>query len=351
MKTLDAEIFAVGTWNGMPFTQEDLANIAKTFDTLGERMRVALKLGHNDEQKKTDGEPALGWVDKVWVQGEKLMARLTDLPDVVYEAIKKKLYRNVSVELSMDVDHKGTKYPYVLTGVALLGADVPAVNTLKDLKHYMSRNADFSVGRHAVFSAIAGNTKGEGNMDPIEKLTAQVADLTAKFATLSAQNATLTATNAEQAARIAKFEADKKADDAAAAKAKTDAKRKEVTALFEAAVKDGSLIPAQREHFSKLLNIDDDAAVNALNIENVKLLLAGQKKGQFKSQGAGQGSTTTDDKEGDDMEPSQQLAKAVAEVRIKNPELDFMAAQRMVFSANPELARAYIMRDEERSQA
>ena len=149
---LDAEIFAVGKWNGMEFTLEDLNNIEAAFKSLKDRHQVPLKMGHNDEQPFTDGQPALGWVKDIWVKGQKLMARFSDIPDIVKDALQKRLYRNVSVELDMGVEHQDQKYPYVLSGVALLGADIPAVNTLADLQAYMSRDLDFE--KRMAFTAI-----------------------------------------------------------------------------------------------------------------------------------------------------------------------------------------------------
>ncbi|MFA6213552.1 MAG: hypothetical protein WC714_29210 [Candidatus Obscuribacterales bacterium] len=333
---LDHEIFAEGKWNGMEFTADDLQNIADTFNVLGENMKVCLKMGHNKEQRMTDGQPALGWVSKVWVAGEKLMAHYTDLPQIVYDAIKKKLYRHVSIELDIDVSHKGNKYPYVLTGVALLGADIPAVNTLKDLNHYMSRDATFSVGRHAVFSAIAGNqTKGDSKMDKIQELTEQVADLTIKLAAFTAEAAKSSAEKTALEAEVAKFKADAKVAAETAIKTRIDAKRKEVTEILEDGVKAEAITPAQRTQYTKLLRIEDDAALDALDITDVKALVPAGKK--FSRQQAKQGG---DDK--GDLRPDQQVAKEIAEVQATNATLSFAAAQKIVFDRNPELASAYM---------
>lgn len=331
---LDAEIFAVGKWNGMEFTEEDLGSIAATFATLGDKMRVALKLGHNDEQQMTDGHPALGWVSKVWVAGDKLMARFTDMPQVVIDAIKKKLYKNVSVELDMDVKHKDSQYPYVLTGVALLGADIPAVNTLKDLAHYMSRDADFSVGRTVVFSAIAGINQDEGgNMELKEALD--------KISELSAINATLTAGKAAAEETSAKFAAEKAASDAQIEKARIEMKRTEVAAIFEEGVKNELITPAQREQFSKLLKLNDDKAVDALDVADVKALVTGGKKFDFgRSDQGKQGSS------GEDSRAPDVILAERAQILVDTKEAaDLIGAQAMVFRRDPDLARAYIQQN------
>lgn len=336
---LDAEIFAVGKWNGMVFSADDLSQIAATFTTLGDSMRVALKMGHNDAQAMTDGQPALGWVDRVWVAGEKLMAHFTDMPQVVVDAIKKKLYKNVSVEMDVDVEHKNVNYPYVLTGVALLGADIPAVNTLKDLTHYMSRGAAFSVGRSVVFSAIAGNKEqGEEDMQTIEQLTAKVAELTTQLATFTANAAAASAENAALKAKVAKFEADTEAAAKAAETSRIAAKRKEAEKILEDGAAAEAITPAQRDTFSKVLRLTDDKAVDALDLEQVKALIPVGKKVFSRTQAKNKDGKD----EGTELRADEQVAKEIAELQAANPTLSFAAAQKVVFDRNPGLAREYV---------
>ena len=153
----DVEVFAVGKWNGKDFSADDLHDIVTNFYTLQEVQKVPLKLGHNDGQPLTDGMPALGWVRDIWVEGSKLLARFTDVPAVIQEAVRKKLYRTVSVELLLGAEHKGKKYRNVLDAVAILGADQPAVNVLKDLSAYLSRTSSWQCSQRAVFSAVTGD--------------------------------------------------------------------------------------------------------------------------------------------------------------------------------------------------
>jgi hypothetical protein len=150
------EIFAIGKWNNMTFSENDLDDIVENFERLNSIHRVPLKFGHNKEQQVTDGQPAIGWVSKVFRQGGKLYADFTDMPKSVFEAIKNKLYRTVSVELLFDVDHDGNRYDHVLDAVALLGADHPAVNTLADLDALLASRATFSGGQRMSFETIAG---------------------------------------------------------------------------------------------------------------------------------------------------------------------------------------------------
>ncbi len=325
---MNVEIFATGKWNGMNFTLADLNTIAATFKTLGGNHKVPLKFGHNDKQKMTDGQPALGWVSDVKVVGNKLMAKFTDVPDIVHAAFEKKLYRNVSIELDFDVSYKGQHYPMVLSGVALLGADLPAVNTLKELTHYLGQDAGFSVGRHAMFSAIAGNI-GDEQMD--------IKEISDKLDAVIASNATLASENTTLKAQVATFTASADAAVALGKKTAVDAKRTEVKAVFEDAVKAGAITPAAREQFSKLLRVDDDVAVMAIDITEVKALVNTGKKGFSTEQGR-QGERQEDG----NLAPDVKMANAIQEVLAKKEAADWGTAQAIVFARDPKLAREYV---------
>lgn len=342
--TLDAEVFAVGKWNGMAFSTDDLQGMVSAFESLREYLKAPLKFGHNDEQPMTDGQPALGWVDKLWVDGSKLMARFKDMPKVVYDAIKAKRYSKVSIELDIDVDHKGKSYPYVLSGVALLGADIPAVSTLKDLDYFMSRDASFSVGRHAVFSAIAGqlHQSGDSTMATLEELTKQVAALTAQVASLTSEKVAFTAEKAAMADEIAKF---KKADaerQAAERATSVKTKRAQITQMFDRAVKANAITPAQRDMFAKIAKIDDDDAVLAIDVKDVEAL-AGLTGKNFAAEGAGGGQATEIDTRPADV----RVTEGVREILAKKEAENFAAAQALLFTRNPALGREYINMTEE----
>jgi hypothetical protein len=137
-------IFEVGTWNGKTFSEDDLADIVANYETLKDVQRVPLKLGHNEEQPVTDGQPALGWLANLRKIGKQLVADFVDVPQIIKEAIAKRLYRAVSVELLLGVKHGGKEYRHVLDAVALLGCDQPAVSTLPDLQAYLASRSVFA---------------------------------------------------------------------------------------------------------------------------------------------------------------------------------------------------------------
>jgi hypothetical protein len=152
-KITGVEIFDVGTWNGYAFSDADLEGIVKSFDTLSLSGRVPLKFGHKGKLREDDSQPALGWVERVYRKGSKLLADFADVPTVVYESIKKGLYKFVSVELLGDVQAGNRRIPWVLDAVALLGASQPAVGTLADIQQLtMSRRSQLSAAQRLTFA-------------------------------------------------------------------------------------------------------------------------------------------------------------------------------------------------------
>lgn len=249
-----AEIFSVGKWNGMEFSEDDIDAIVESFNTLALNGRVPLKLGHNDEQSMTDGQPALGWVSKVWREGEKIMADFTSVPTVIYEAIKNKLYNFVSVELLQDAEQDGSRYPWVLSAVALLGADRPAVSNLQELSRLtMSCRKAYSFARAGTINFTGAKaTMAEVN---VEATLAELAELKAKLATFSAEN------DAIKAERDKIIE-DGKKEKAAAIKAAVEQK-------FESAIAAKRLLPAARERFFKWTFPKDINAIVAFESSEV----------------------------------------------------------------------------------
>lgn len=347
MKTLKGiEVFGVGKWNGMLFQSHDLAAMAQAFDELKDVHKVPLKMGHNADQPMTDGKPALGWVSALYVKGDKLVADLSDVPDVVAKAIDNKLYRRVSIELSIDVRYKGKFIPFVVDGVALLGADLPAVNTLADLNAYMSKDgAQFTVSKHAAFSAVAGSLK-ETEMDEKElkaavdtAVEAAVAPLKAEFAKSKTANETLTTENTALKQQLATFKVD-------ADKAKVTVKRDRVKAVLEGLTAGGVLMPAQREAFTKALGVEDDTKVMALDIESflagfgVKESIGANGKAAFAKEGAG-GKEDTNVGIKTFEEASETLDKRTRELMGKDKSLTYSAAKTAALEADESLASVY----------
>jgi len=129
------EVFSTGIWNKDPYTISDLHDMVDAFESLKGGFRPFLKLGHDENQSfaNESGFPAIGWVDRVYVSGQKLMADFTHIPKAIFDLIKTKAYRKVSCEIYWDLDANGQKFNRVLSAVALLGAENPAVMNLADI--------------------------------------------------------------------------------------------------------------------------------------------------------------------------------------------------------------------------
>ncbi len=152
MKTVEnVEIFATGTHNGDPYTKDDLDTLVSSFNALKDELKVPVKIGHtsdefNKELAKKIGVPAeiidgeegagsiaLGWLDNVRRKGNKLVADLKAVPEKVAEWIESGLYRAVSCEIWQGYKSGDKTYPYALCGLALLGAELPAVRNIEGL--------------------------------------------------------------------------------------------------------------------------------------------------------------------------------------------------------------------------
>jgi len=134
------EIFSSGTWNGDNYNNADIDNMCAAFGDVG--FKPPLKLGHEEGSK--DGQPAIGWVDKIYRVGNKLLADFKELPMKVYDAIKRGNYKQVSSEIFWDYHSNDKIFSRVLKGVALLGADIPAVTSLDGLENlYHDKNNIF----------------------------------------------------------------------------------------------------------------------------------------------------------------------------------------------------------------
>lgn len=138
------------------WSKEDLAAIAAANRELAGEVQAPNKIGHSAAQAlllnsgivaPTPGEmPAVGWLDGSTFRVEerdgvaKLLADVREVPKKFADLIETKAYRTRSVELSRvesqeqtDDNGKPKVYDWVVTGLAWLGAKLPAVRTLDDV--------------------------------------------------------------------------------------------------------------------------------------------------------------------------------------------------------------------------
>ncbi len=141
------EIFAEGTWNGDAYSAKDLDDIVAAFSKVG--FKPPIKAGHEDGQedattaKRLFGEPALGYVSRIYRQGKKLLADLIDVPRAFANLIKSGAYRRISSEIYWNYKNEGSGsvYPRVLKAVSFLGANIPALTGLKEIESLYKKNA------------------------------------------------------------------------------------------------------------------------------------------------------------------------------------------------------------------
>jgi hypothetical protein len=129
------EIFSAGRWNEDDYEVKDLHSIRDAFNSLRAGFIPYLKLGHDNDQSlaMSSGLPSVGWVEELYVEGDKLLADLNYIPEKVYKLIHSKAYRKVSCEIYWNLEIDGKTYPRVLGGIAFLGAENPGVANLDDI--------------------------------------------------------------------------------------------------------------------------------------------------------------------------------------------------------------------------
>ncbi len=130
------ELAAVGTWECMTgewtCTEADIADAVRAAADPSFRAPV-IKLGHIDP--RFDGEPAVGRVTnlRASADGTKLLGDLEGLPEWL-DRILPSAFPSRSVEGVHDaVAASGASYKFVLTGLALLGVQPPAIESLADI--------------------------------------------------------------------------------------------------------------------------------------------------------------------------------------------------------------------------
>lgn len=147
-------------------TTEQLGQAVASFNELRDELWPPVKLGHNNAQAAlrhdghvhegappnpglfdTDGAPAAGWLDNLRVEGGRLLADMRKVPATVAALVRAGAYRARSIEFWRGyTDASGKRHPFVVTGVALLGAKLPAVRGLKDLVTLYGEAGDRLVG-------------------------------------------------------------------------------------------------------------------------------------------------------------------------------------------------------------
>ena len=350
----DVELFAAGTWNGLPFTESDLDGIVSSFDALNLSGRVPLKLGHDGPDVRRDPltQLSMGWVQSVRRVGDKLLGTI-EVPDKVRGLFKEGYLKFVSIELLKDVKASTRKIPWVLDAVALLGTDQPAVGILSDLQSFtMARRelefescVSFARADMRPFHSINGdNTDMSNDKTALQELSDRLLALSSQVNDLQGENRALKARDAEFAQTRARFE-----------RLQDDVKRKEIEAhrakiagRVETAVKAEDITPAARERFNKVYRVDDDAAVMVISIDDVEEFVR-ENPNPHKKPRTKRAFTSLSSPDADipmdvpvDVEASMRVEAFLRQSGVKAPtDRDIQAAAVAMFKSNPELGARY----------
>lgn len=148
------QLLRAGTWAAstgtVRVTTDDLRAMVEAA-TDGEVDHAPVRIGHIDP--RYDGDPALGWVENLRVEGDALYGDLVDVPSRLAEVLPR-AFRRRSAEIAWNVrTPSGKRYRAVLAGLALLGVTPPAVKGLDDV---LSLYADGATERQTIATGDDG---------------------------------------------------------------------------------------------------------------------------------------------------------------------------------------------------
>lgn len=136
------EIFASGIHNGDNYSEQDLDGMISAAGQVG--FTAPLKLGHMSDGDtaallKAEGMPAFGYIKNLRRVGAKLLADFVNVPRRLASLIKNGAYKRVSAEIYWNYKNNQGSWPRVLKAVALLGGEIPAVTSLKEIEALYAR--------------------------------------------------------------------------------------------------------------------------------------------------------------------------------------------------------------------
>jgi hypothetical protein len=338
------EILATGTWPGTPtttFTEADLDQMVAAFNALDMSGKVPLKLGHDGPEDPTS-QYAMGWVQRIYREGKKLFADF-DVPDRVASIIKEKFLKFVSVEVYKDVQAFNRRIPFVLSAVALLGTDPPAVGVLKDLLSFSTRKTSLKFGAKVSLSKRDFSTQEESKMDEKE-----FAEMLKKHAPSIIEGEVKKATDPLKAQLAASEERATNAEKATKEQA-VKFKREQIDARFNAAIECGALEPSKRESYTKMTKYDkDDARALEVDLKDVDDFIKDNSKEPTKLNAKkqtkeGSGGDEPTHAKTNDLEVTRRAVARCIEMKQDPTKYECVVnATRHVLSADKKLAAAYM---------
>ncbi len=131
------ELMRVGKWNlstgEWECTEREIAAAIDAHEK-GLLRKPVIRLGHNDP--RFSGDPAVGWIDnlRASADGQALIGDMVGVPEWLAEILPS-AYPSRSIEGLYDYTAPdGSEHEFVLTGLALLGATRPGVESLQSLQ-------------------------------------------------------------------------------------------------------------------------------------------------------------------------------------------------------------------------
>lgn len=343
------EIFAAGSWttsNGTKVTisDSDIGEIVNNFNALQGTnvVKPHLKLGHQDAQKwfgQKTGIPTLGWIDKVWQVGSKLYADISHVPNSLIDLIQQKRYHNVSAEIFPKdvIEYEGKKIGPVLSAVAILGTEMPAVKDLAGLASALFANQ---------FTSGVDKTPDNFTKDQVPMFTQEQVDALIGAAVTKAVGEATAKFSADQANFTTQLEV-VTARAVAAEKQATELEGKfaavQVDSIIDAAIKDGKILPAQK----------DMVKAFADNLGNGPIKFGGKeitpiehfsnfiksfgKQVDLKEKGSGSNSGGG----GNFSNAAEEVDFKVRDAMKSNPKIQYAEAFKSILSADEDLKQRY----------
>ena len=326
------EVFRVGKWNGTEFTQADIDGMAQAFRETRTAVMPFLKLGHNDEQDllRRDDLPAAGWVDDLRVEGDRLVADFSGIPSKIYDLLQRGAYRTRSIEIWRNVNIAGKSYPWLLTAVALLGAELPAVEGLNDILSLFAAQGGeamrFEAGGEPLVFDLGNTKQTEDNTMTDEQKKALADAETAKVEAVK-QAETFKTENEALKAKVATLETEKATaiETATAALAevgefKRKANEAEINTAIDDLVKNKKISPAQKPALFAMLCVAGSQNEMKFSIGEKKDLSLKDALLEFVSNGSGVTLPTEPQSKGGDHKKPNAAADDLRTEAIKHVE-------------------------------
>lgn len=325
---------------------EELDQMVASFEALQPigGFTPVLKLGHAEAQRfmgQTSGAPNLGIVGKIFREGEKVLANFLNVPDAVVDLIRQKRFANVSVEVVPNLEFDGKSFSQVLTAVALLGAELPAVKGLKELASVLFTEvevkpiqADNIVSYEQETEPMTVTYTQEQHDALLEAAVSKAVDTAKAEYADTAERLTAERDEAVESVKTVKTKFAEYTDQVAKADAET---------MVDEAIKAGKLLPKQKEAaLAFATNLtgtvtfgDTDKSMRVMFAE---FLGAMPPKVDTSEKGAG----STDDQDGNDYaNAGLKVDELARKAMTENGKLSYADARSLVLEGDADLKAAY----------